>query len=112
MPSLLYKEVDVSEQYKFSGWFFVSYGVFVLGSYLIASPHLGWYYSSLSVTGLVLTYAMIVAHCLSLFCGVYLLKHNPKVHKIALPVSIFLMLNFPFGTLTGGIYLYERFYRS
>jgi len=50
-----------------------------------------------------------VVHLLALLCGVYLLKKNEAVHKIALPISIVILFIIPFGTITGVIYLMERY---
>ncbi|WP_220465376.1 MULTISPECIES: hypothetical protein, partial [unclassified Colwellia] len=52
---------------------------------------------------------LFVVNLLAFLCGIYLLKENTVVHKFALPVSIVMLLSFPFGTFVGGLYLWERF---
>jgi len=40
--------------------------------------------------------------------GIYLLKNNKLVHKIAFPVSFAIMVSVPVGTAVGALYLWER----
>ena len=45
---------------------------------------------------------------LAFLCGVYLLKNNSAVHRIALPVAVVSIFSFPAGTIAGGLYLWQR----
>lgn len=97
----------MDEQYKYSGLTMLSYGVF---SFLTCVMfHYYTYALRYSPYAIAFAYTIMVISFLSILCGVYLVKRNTNVHKIALPVSLLILFNFPFGTIAGSFYLWERF---
>ena len=54
----------------------------------------------------------IVVSFLALLSGIYLLKNNDAVHKVALPVSFAIMISVPIGTVVGALYLWQRYESS
>ncbi|ROS05412.1 hypothetical protein EDC56_0942 [Sinobacterium caligoides] len=49
---------------------------------------------------------------LKVIVGAYLLKQREGVHKFALPLAVLSLLSFPLGTISGALYLYQRFRRQ
>ena len=102
----------MDNQFKVSGIAFTIYGACAVLAFLFAYTFGVTQLSSvqsLPVSIFLLINILLAINFLALLCGVYLLKQNEAVHKIALPVSIILLLSVPFGTIVGGIYLMQRF---
>ena len=102
----------MENRFKLSGVAFTLYGfvaaVSFVGFYIFGATQL----SSLDNMPLLLLFIinlLFAINLLSLLCGIYLLKQNEAVHKLALPVSILILLSVPFGTIVGGIYLIQRY---
>ncbi|MBA6263851.1 MULTISPECIES: hypothetical protein [unclassified Colwellia] len=102
----------MDNQFKISGWAFTIYGavatcaflfVYILGISQLSNL------DSLPTFLILLINILLVVNFLAWLCGIYLLKQSKTVHKIALPLSIIILLSFPFGTIVGGIYLMQRF---
>jgi hypothetical protein len=102
----------MDDRFKVSGWALTIYGAVALITFLFVYIFGITQISNISSlpTGLFLLINIIlVINFLALLCGIYLLKKSIVVHKIALPVSLIIMLSVPFGTLVGAIYLIQRF---
>jgi hypothetical protein len=101
----------MENKYVISGWALSIYGAFnVLGlllSYSFVVKHFGSI-EGMALLALVFLNLFIALGFLALLCGIYLLKNNSGVHKLALPVSIAIMLSIPVGTLVGALYLWQR----
>ena len=102
----------MNNQFKVSGVAFTIYGAFAvlafLFVYILGVTQLSSV-QSLPVSIFLLINILLAINFLALLCGVYLLKQSEAIHKIALPVSIILLVSVPFGTVVGGIYLMQRF---
>lgn len=105
----------MDKAFKISGIAFTLYGGFTvlifLAVYMLGVAQLS-NIESIPAYLLIVISLLFVIHCLALLCGVYLLKKSAAVHKIALPVSLVILFSVPFGTMTGVIYLIERFKSS
>ena len=102
----------MDNQFKISGIAFTAYGAFEVLAFLFVYVFGATQLSSiesLPISILLLVNILLAINFLALLCGIYLLKQNQAVHKFALPVSIVLLLSFPFGTFVGGLYLWQRF---
>jgi hypothetical protein len=102
----------MDNQFKISGWAFTVYGAIVVLAFMFAYYYgVTQYLNVQSIpSGIKLLVSLLfVVNLLAFLCGIYLLKENTVVHKFALPVSIVMLLSFPFGTFVGGLYLWERF---
>ncbi|WP_448546454.1 hypothetical protein [Thalassotalea fusca] len=102
----------MDNQFKVSGIGLTIYGACAVLAFLFAYifgvtqiPSI----QSLPTSIFLLSSILLAINFLALLCGIYLLKQNEAVHKIALPVSIIILLSVPFGTIVGGIYLIQRF---
>lgn len=102
----------MDNNFKVSGMAFTLYGgftVFVfLAVYLFGASLLS-NIQSLPTHLFFIISVLFVINFLALLSGIYLLKNNEVVHKVALPLSIVLLFSVPFGTITGAIYLVERY---
>jgi len=103
----------MERSFKESGWTFLVCGSFAVcwSLYLyFLSFHehplldFGLNFSFYSILSVLLVFYSSIA-----LCGFYLIKGNSNVHKIALPLSIVLLVFFPVGTVIGGIYLWQRY---
>ncbi|RZF82948.1 hypothetical protein EXT46_05715 [Pseudoalteromonas sp. CO325X] len=102
----------MDNQFKASGVAFTIYGACTVLAFLLTYIFGITLFSgvqSLPISFFLLIYASLAINFLSLLCGLYLLKQNEAVHKIALPVSILILFSVPFGTIVGSIYLMQRF---
>ncbi|MGB1198067.1 MAG: hypothetical protein ACPG46_03410 [Thalassotalea sp.] len=102
----------MNNPFKVSGIALTAYGAFEIIVFLYS------YYGSatpinsiakLPISMLLLICLLLAVNLLAFLCGIYLLNRNEAVHKIALPVSVVLLLSLPFGTIVGGIYLVQRY---
>ena len=101
----------MQNKFKMSGFALSLYGALTLIPILAFYPYFSKYVTSLSQfcwfqIGL-MNLVMIVSF-LSLLSGVFLLKNNAAAHRFAFPISVVLLLSFPFGTIAGAIYLWQR----
>ena len=105
------KVSKVENKYVISGWALSIYGAFNLCVLLMSYSFVVNTFNSIEGMVLfvvVLINLFIVLGFLALLCGIYLLKNNGAVHRLALPVSIAIMFNIPVGTLVGALYLWQR----
>lgn len=101
----------MENKYKISGWALSIYGAMSLITLLFGyslllnyfGPIGGIYFLFLAIYNL-----FIALGFLAFLCGVYLLKNNSAVHRIALPVAVVSIFSFPAGTIAGGLYLWQR----
>lgn len=101
----------MENKYKISGWALTIYGavslITLLFGYSSFSNHFGpidgMYFLLLALLNLFIAFGF-----LAFLCGIYLLKNNSAVHRVALPVAVVSMFSFPIGTIAGGLYLWQR----
>jgi len=100
----------VEDKYKVCGWAFSIYGTILLSlSIILYSVFLEHSFLNEMTLNYVIFAAIFIVGLITLLCGIYIFKGNPKVHKIALPISVLALLNVPFGTVVGALYLWLRY---
>jgi len=95
--------------YKVTGYAFILYGFLGLAiSIYFGSNSDGLAFNNFNTIFVYVLYCLfITVHFLAFLSGFYLIKGAPKVHKVALPIAIIIMLNFPIGSAIGGFYLWQ-----
>ncbi len=100
----------MGDKYKLSGWAMTLLGIVKISTFivvLVAFEIPLSVISDLDVEANITLFFIVLMSVLVLICGVQLIKQNHKIHRLALPVSIILLLGFPIGTIVGGLYLLE-----
>ena len=100
-------------EYKFemSGWAFSVFGAVSMVGLLY-----GYFFVADVVSAFGIKYAFILVimgvslavSFMTFLSGIYLLKNNEAVHKVALPISFAIMISVPVGTAVGALYLWQR----
>jgi hypothetical protein len=108
MSLLIGVAFNMDNKFVFSAWAFIFFGAFNVLGLLFSYSYIVNIGSSSEVIILILASVLIVVSFLAFLCGIYLLKNNGLVHKIALPVSIAIMVSVPVGTAVGALYLWQR----
>ena len=98
----------MENKFVFSGWAFIFFGALNVLGLLFSYSFIVNIGSSFEAIMLILINVLIVVSFLTFLSGIYLLKNNSLVHKIALPVSFAIMVSVPVGTAVGALYLWER----
>lgn len=104
----------MNKKFEISGWSFIAYGVLFSITSILALLMLSKFDDSFPHIGIFHAFFVfgVAINILTVFCGAGLLMGKEYVHKIALPVSIFLLLNVPVGTVVGGIYLWQKLQKN
>jgi hypothetical protein len=98
----------MEDKYKTSAWLFIVYGGVMIAFIFTMFNWMERLNNFPSITYILLS-ILLIGNMLTLMCGIFLLKNNDNAHKFGIPVAIFTILNFPLGTIVGGIYLWTRF---
>ncbi|WDE08713.1 hypothetical protein SG34_032940 [Thalassomonas viridans] len=100
----------MEDKFKVCGWAFTIYGIILLSVSIILYVTLinNSLLNVMPFNYMLFTFVFVVG-LLTFLCGIYIFKGNPNVHKIALPISVLALINFPIGTVVGGLYLWLRF---
>ena len=88
----------MENRYQISGWALTIYGAFNVIGFMLSYSYVAKLFASLSgisLLALVIINVLIAVSFLAFLCGIFLLKNNSAVHKIALPVSIVILLSVP-----------------
>ena len=94
--------------FKMSGWMLMGYGIFYVFVFFALNGYINSNFGPLKTEYYILMYLVLIVNFIALLCGFYILKGNEKIHRVAFPLSIIIILNFPFGTVAGTTYLFER----
>tara|TARA_R110002124_G_scaffold158502_2_gene325611 strand:- start:131 stop:481 length:351 start_codon:yes stop_codon:yes gene_type:complete len=106
---------SMENKFVFSGWALSLFGAVNIVGLLYGYSFVTSIASSSGVTQILLLTLIslsIAVSFLALLSGVYLLKNNDAVHKVALPVSFAIMISVPIGTAVGALYLWQRYESS
>ena len=99
----------MDNKFVLSAWAFIFFGAFNVLGLLFAYSFIVNIGSSSEIIILILASVLIIVSFLAFLCGIYLLKNNGLVHRIALPVSFAIMVSVPVGTAVGALYLWQRY---
>jgi hypothetical protein len=102
----------MENKFVISGWAFSLFGaictVGLLYGYSFAT-NVASTFGMTYVVILILISVSIAVSFMTFLTGVFLLKNNNAVHKVALPISFAIMISVPVGTAVGALYLWQRY---